>query len=134
MFKDTEFMTACQKQRVFDRFKKVIDSRDIDLMNKSLYEHLHLHCGFIAHYDIHGFKAAYSGQDFRFFIQNFDRNHETCLRCWHSDYDDIIPLMIDYVTAHAKHIYQEIDTENRNQELVLLKTLADKHAFRLVPK
>lgn len=26
---------------------------------KKLYNHLHLHCGFIAHYDIHGFYATY---------------------------------------------------------------------------
>ena len=42
---------------VVRNFKKIIASRDIGHMRKELYEFLHLHCGFIAHYDINGFKA-----------------------------------------------------------------------------
>ena len=41
-------------------FKEVIEGRNIDKMNKELYEFLTLSCGFIAHYNIEGFKATYT--------------------------------------------------------------------------
>jgi hypothetical protein len=62
---------------VIKNFKEVIETRNIDKMNKELYEFLHLHGGFIAHYDINGFKATYkSPRDFaEVFIRHFDRQH-----------------------------------------------------------
>jgi hypothetical protein len=62
---------------VIKNFKEVIETRDIDRMNKELYDFLILYCGFIAHYDINGFKAVYkSPMDFaEVFIKHFDRGH-----------------------------------------------------------
>jgi hypothetical protein len=58
-------------------FQEVIETKDIGRMRKELYEFLILHCGFIAHYDINGFKATYkSPRDFAdVFIRHFDREH-----------------------------------------------------------
>ena len=65
------------KLAVVRNFKRVIEARDISLMNKELYQFLNLHCGFIAHYDINGFKANYSApKDFtEVFIRHFDHDH-----------------------------------------------------------
>ena len=65
------------KLAVVRNFRKVIEARDISLMNKDLYQFLNLYCGFIAHYDINGFKANYSApKDFaEVFIRHFDREH-----------------------------------------------------------
>ncbi len=62
---------------VIKNFRKVIETRDIGMMGKELYEFLNLDCGFIAHYDINGFKATYaSPRDFaEIFIRHFDREH-----------------------------------------------------------
>ena len=62
---------------VIKNFQQVIENKDIDRMNKELYEFLNLYCGFIAHYDINGFKATYkSPRDFaEVFIRHFDRQH-----------------------------------------------------------
>jgi hypothetical protein len=62
---------------VIRNFKEVIESRDIDRMRKELYHFLTLYCGFIAHYDINGFKATYRApRDFAdVFIRHFDREH-----------------------------------------------------------
>jgi hypothetical protein len=62
---------------VIKNFQEVIETRDISRMNKELYEFLNLYCGFIAHYDINGFKATYkSPRDFaEVFIRHFDREH-----------------------------------------------------------
>jgi len=74
-------------------FREVIEKRDISLMAKELYEFLHLHCGFIAHYNIGGFKAAYSApQDFAgTFIRHFDPEHryfDGVCRCHEEPYKE----------------------------------------------
>jgi hypothetical protein len=74
-------------------FKEVIENKDIARMNKELYEFFHLHCGFIAHYDINGFKATYKKpMDFaQVFIRHFDREHRYyngVYSCHESPYKD----------------------------------------------
>ena len=58
-------------------FREVIENRNIEKMNKELYEFLTLYCGFIAHYNIAGFKATYRDpKNFAgVFIKHFDKDH-----------------------------------------------------------
>jgi len=58
-------------------FRRVIEARDMSLMNRELYQFLNLYCGFIAHYDINGFKAVYAPpKEFAgVFIRHFDPDH-----------------------------------------------------------
>ena len=62
---------------VVKNFKRVIEARDMSLMNKELYQFLNLYCGFIAHYNIQGFQETYAspGEFANVFIRHFDRNH-----------------------------------------------------------
>ncbi len=62
---------------VVRNFRRVIEARDISLMNRELYQFLNLYCGFIAHYNINGFKAVYSppNEFAEVFIRHFDREH-----------------------------------------------------------
>ena len=62
---------------VVRKFRKVIESRDMGQMDKELYQFLNLHCGFIAHYNIYGFRETYTApRDFAdVFIRHFDRDH-----------------------------------------------------------
>jgi hypothetical protein len=64
-----------EKLSVVRNFRQAIEARDISLMKSELYAFLTLHCGFIAHYNINGFQAAYSSpKDFAgVFIRHFDR-------------------------------------------------------------
>lgn len=66
-----------EKLPVVRNFRQVIEDRDIHLMKKELYDFLVLYCGFIAHFDIGGFKATYSDpRDFAgSFIRRFDKDH-----------------------------------------------------------
>ena len=78
---------------VIRNFKEVIESRNIDRMSKELYDFLTLYCGFIAHYDINGFKATYRvPRDFaEVFIGHFDREHRYhngTYACHHTPYKD----------------------------------------------
>jgi hypothetical protein len=65
------------KLPVVRNFRQIIEGHDINLMKKELYQFLNLYCGFIAHYDINGFKAVYSPErEFvEVFIRHFDREH-----------------------------------------------------------
>ncbi len=62
---------------VVRKFRKVIESRDMNLMDKELYQFLNLYCGFIAHYNIYGFRETYAPpREFAdVFIRHFDRDH-----------------------------------------------------------
>ena len=66
-----------RKQHVVRNFREVVEAKDVSLMQSELYQFLILHCGFIAHFNINGFKAAYSHpKDFAgVFIRHFDRGH-----------------------------------------------------------
>ena len=102
-FKDVEFLTAQQKYKAYKKFKSVIEKRDINLMNKNLYEHLHLHCGFIAHYDINGFRATYEDpHDFLRFCEAFLKINIERLR-WNSmsEYSDINGTMCEILEQPA---------------------------------
>jgi hypothetical protein len=135
-FTDAEFMLAKEKEKAWKNFKKIIDARDISLLKETLYKHCHIHCSFIAHYNRHGFIAEYSGQNFRRFVEHFDRNSKYngpgCMNAtWMrvEDYKDLNELMVNYCTLHAPQIYAELDEQIRQVEIALLKRLAEKHGF-----
>lgn len=58
-FKDSEFMTAEQKKKVMVAMERFVASGFAkSKFTRDLYDHLHLHCGFIAHYNKDGFYAC----------------------------------------------------------------------------
>ncbi|HKL23210.1 MAG TPA: hypothetical protein VJ895_00495 [Candidatus Nanoarchaeia archaeon] len=74
-FNDTEFFKAEDKYRTAKHFQRFVKNgfqrKDF---NKRVYEHLHLHCGFIAHYNIDGFYQEYfngSKSDLKRFAEHF---------------------------------------------------------------
>jgi hypothetical protein len=69
---------SIDKLSVVRNFRQVIETRDISLMNKELYQFFTLYCGFIAHYNIDGFKDVYSSpKEFaEVFIRHFDSRHK----------------------------------------------------------
>lgn len=95
-FKDVEFMSAKEKAMVLKQWKtflKALATHDgsesapdrygnsfpapFKSFSKRLYNHLHLHCGFIAHYNIWGFYQTYfrgDAQDMERFFNHFSPN------------------------------------------------------------
>ena len=74
MFTDAEFMTAGEKAIVLKHWQRFLrHGLKQEHFTRRLYEHLHLHCGFIAHYNIHGFYSTYfkAGQDVERFFEHF---------------------------------------------------------------
>jgi hypothetical protein len=93
---------------VVHNFRQVIETKDISLMGKELYQFLNLYCGFIAHYDISGFKAVYSPpREFaQVFIRHFDREHRYfngSYSCHEEPYRET-----DYTKAEIKQEFNRI--------------------------
>ncbi|HHY27770.1 MAG TPA: hypothetical protein GX523_13695 [Desulfitobacterium dehalogenans] len=65
-------MSEEQQQKVFNNFKKVMDKQNSELINKDLYYHLNLNCNFVAHFNLQGFREAYSGENFKAFVDYFN--------------------------------------------------------------
>lgn len=123
---------------VIKNFKEVVETRSIDKMNKELYEFLHLHCGFIAHYDINGFKATYRDpRDFaEVFIRHFDREHRYysgIYRCHEEPYKDtgltkaqIKSEFEKIVSLHKDQICSWAKEEQRNERYTLYLKLKEE--------
>ena len=116
-------------------FKKIIEGRDISKITKELYEFFHLHCGFIAHYDINGFKATYSApKDFAdVFIRHFDRQHPYCsgiYRCHEEPYNDtgftkaeILQEFFRIVESYKDEITRWAESKQRGERFALYQSL-----------
>lgn len=59
-FSDVKFMSANEKSKIYKNFISFLNNHfKPTSFKKDIYEHCHLHCGFIAHYNINGFYGEY---------------------------------------------------------------------------
>ncbi len=59
-FTSSKNMTESEKTKIYKDFVKFLNNHfKRTLFSKRLYDHFHLHCGFIAHYNINGFYGEY---------------------------------------------------------------------------
>ena len=119
-------------------FKEVIEKKDINRMNKELYNFLNLYCGFIAHYDINGFKATYQNpKDFAgVFIRHFDTQHQYysgIYSCHQESYKDTGLTKAEIkreferiVDQHKAQICQWAKEEQRKERYALYLTLKEE--------
>ena len=105
---------AIEKLPVVRNFRKVIEAKDINLMNKELYQFLTLYCGFIAHYNINGFKATYAPpKDFaEVFIRHFDSEHRYFNRAYPCHYEPYKET--GYSKAEVKQEFSSIVDEHKD--------------------
>lgn len=113
MFNDVEFMTAKEKQLVLKNWKAFLKyGLKRQHFTKRLYEHLHLYCGFIAHYNIHGFYSTYfeAGQDTERFFDHFCTYTKANYGA-NSDYDDINTAMRDVYQEYKARILSATEAD-----------------------
>ena len=95
MFRDVQFTTAKEKELVLKNWKAFLKhSLKREHFSKRLYEHLHLHAGFIAHYNLSTFYATYfeAGQDTERFFEHFC-TYTMANYSANVDYDDLNSAM-----------------------------------------
>jgi hypothetical protein len=54
------YTDARRGRAIVEAFRRYISSGDAENLTHALYDFLHLQCGFIAHFDLHGFRARYA--------------------------------------------------------------------------
>ena len=108
MFKDAQFMTAKEKELVLKNWKTFL-KRGLkkEHFTKRLYEHLHLHCGYIAHYSRDGFYSTYfeAGEDTQRFFEHFC-NHTPVV-----DYDDLNTAMQEVYSKYRSIILKQTEDD-----------------------
>jgi len=108
MFTDVQFMTAKEKELVLKNWETFLKyGLKKGHFTKRLYEHLHLHCGFIAHYNLGGFYSTYfeAGQDTQRFFEHFC-NHTTTV-----DYDDLHTTMREVYNKYRDTIRKQTEDD-----------------------
>lgn len=130
--------------------RRCLEKNDIEQLSKAAYEHINQHMGFIAHYDIQGFKSTYSDvADFakKLLTSEYSRDINYNKRNSHRYNDDffitkygkvfcqsVTACNTAIVTLAEKHLpwLQMNRTKEKNQaEVAELNRLAKKHNFQL---
>ena len=74
-FKSVEFMTDLEKEKLYKNFVKFLNNHfKKTAFKKDMYQHFTCHCGFSAHYNIHGFYGEYfeTAAKFHFNVNNYE--------------------------------------------------------------
>ena len=119
-FSDVEFLTAKEKELILKSWICFLtNGLQQKHFTKRLYEHLHLHCGFIAHYDINGFYSTYFNGDYvdaKRFFSHFEGNGYN----YTADYDDINLAMAKEYQLRQDKIFTQAQSQN-DDKFALLK-------------
>ena len=121
MFTDAQFMTAREKELVLKAWEKFLQhGLGKPQFTRRLYEHLHLHCGFIAHYHIHGFYSEYfqAGQDIERFFEHFCSYTAQNFGAY-TEYDDLHVAMRSVFDRHKIGIAQQVEGDVSRKIAVL---------------
>ena len=99
-------------------FERCLKSKNLESMTKDLYEFFNQRCGFIAHYDIHGFRDAYQEpEEFLEFYEYLQEELEGDIKSakWDSDFtDNTDSFKYGYEFNIPKLKQQMLDLLNKN--------------------
>ena len=147
LFQDGRWTSAKQKHAILNRWIKFLES-DLarDAFKKNLYEHLHLRCGFIAHFNIDGFYQTYftTGEGKMRFLSHFDirlaeedgdlpseRNTGWNKTYWlhHPDCEDLTREMVRVAKNYIPDLMEKAKAEQRSADLAEATRLLRKHGI-----
>ena len=137
-FRDVEFMTAQEKERVLKAWERFLKGGcKPQQFTKALYDHLILHCSFIAHYSREGFYNYYfsNARVKKIFLSQFDPNGEKRSAemggtYWlGGDYDDLNNAMVEVAGKYIPGLIENLNTEERENDLEHARHLLQKHGI-----
>lgn len=138
--KDAEFMKAEQKEKTLRDWYRFIESRfKRKYFTKALYDHLHLHCSFIAHYNIDGFYGTFflDPSDTKQFLDRFNRQEtKRGFDYWidDSEYADLNVPMCELVESMYDELVNEAEVKEKARDLSRAKILAEKWGWTVQPE
>ena len=131
--KPAKFMSAEEKETVLRDWKHFVKSDfDRKYFTKRLYDHLHLHCSFIAHFSIHGFYATYfeNPEHTMKFLRQFDKDYgyrsiEYGNEHWFTgeDYHDLNSEMAYSLAPYKAKIYDGLKQNTKEMKLKQIERL-----------
>jgi len=78
-----------EQKNLLTSFERCLKAKNLEPMTKDLYNFFHLRCGFIAHYDINGFRNTYSApEDFLSFSKTLLEELESDVKWVSENYTD----------------------------------------------
>jgi hypothetical protein len=124
LLKDSKFMTAEQKKKVLRQWDRFIEGGfSFHLFTDAIYQHLNLHCGFIAHFNRMGFYSTYCNNDFIVYARQTDMilrpvpavfvNWERFLlsfQCW-GEWAGMGTTMLHSLNSHLTSTLKELEDE-----------------------
>ena len=137
---DSKFMSAAEKRKVLKQWELFLASGcSKEKFTKSLYNHLIMHCSFIAHYDIHGFYATYfeEGDDTVLFLSQFDdsqgmpKSIEIGMTYWLTgdEYYDINCEMVRIAGKYIPLLVKQAQNRQKIADIARAKALLAKHGI-----
>src|SRR3989442_1007898 len=139
-FRDVQFMSAREKELVLKAWVRFVrNGLRYEDFRRRLYEHLHLHCQFIAHYDRAGFYRTYfeNGEDTVRFLSQFDkrgecRSIEYGMMSWlEGEYGDLARAMIEEASPYIPKLMEDAQVRQREADLAEARRLVAKHGHEL---
>jgi len=131
--KSTEFMSGEEKEAVLKDWQSFIRSDFNErCFTKKLYDHLHLHCSFIAHFNLHGFYATYfeDPEHTIKFLQQFDKDYgyksvEYRSTYWFTseDHHDLNSEMAESLEPYKEKIYDGLKQKTKEMKLKQIEKL-----------
>jgi len=139
---DSEFMPAAVKSKVLKQWEKFLESGCAkEKFTKPLYNHLIMHCSFIAHYNIHGFYATYfeNGDDTARFLSQFDdskgmpKSVEYHMTYWLTgeEYYDINSEMVRIAGKYIPVLVKQAEAKQKRHDIHMAQLLLAKHGIKI---
>lgn len=132
-FKSTKFLSAEEKEAVLKDWRNFIKyGFKREYFTKRLYDHLHLHCSFIAHFNINGFYDSYfeNPENTLKFLSQFDNDYgyrsiEYGTSYWftHEDYHDLNSVIIESFEPYKERIYAGLKHKTKEMKLRQIEQL-----------
>ena len=138
-FKDSEFMTAREKDLVLSQWKRFVERGfSFEHFTDRIYKHLSLHCSFIAHFNRSGFFSTYlrkprSHNQVPQPVRQRPRLPVCGIRgnWWlQGEYADINTAMCNVVEANKLRLYEELERKVRGRDLAIASQLLAKHGVQ----